>query len=475
MRKLRAGFTSLSVIKLAPTILALTGIVSVAITADQLSQAPLKDYKADPPKTLGSPNNDSFAAKFVEQYKGWKATEQAKPNTLFGGSGTRDYLVEHPNLVVMWAGYPFSLDYKQARGHFHALNDVLETKRRNEKTPATCFSCKSPNVPVAMARDGVAKFYGNKFDHYVAEMKNSIGCTDCHQASTMKLQVSRPALIEGFQALGKDVKKATPNEMKSLVCAQCHVEYHFKGPDKYLKFPWDFGLKAEDFAKYYQTVGFTDWTHAISGAKMVKMQHPDYEVFQQGLHGKRGVACADCHMPTTTVNGKDVTSHQIQSPLYNIEETCGKCHEWEPDVAKQRVYEIQNRNRELLDRAERVITAAHLEIGEAIKLGASDAELQSVRMLVSQAQMYWDYIAAANGMGFHAPQESARVLGKAVDLGQECRLECQAIRLKHGGAATFDLPDVSSKEKAQAYIKPFAAAAAAKAAAAAPTPAPSKP
>jgi len=472
MKKSKAGFTSLSGIKVIPTILALMGIGSVAITARQVAQTPLQDYKADPPKTLGSPDNESFAKKFSAEYKGWRATEEAKPNTEFGGSGTRDYLADHPNLVVMWAGYPFSLDYKQARGHYHALEDVLGTGRRNAKTPATCFSCKSPNVPVAMARDGVAKFYGNKFDHYVGEMKNSIGCTDCHQANTMKLQISRPALIEGFQALGKDIKKATPKEMKSLVCAQCHVEYHFKGPDKYLKFPWDFGLKAEDFAKYYQTIGFSDWTHAISGAKMIKMQHPDYEVFQQSLHGKRGVSCADCHMPTETVKGKEVTNHQIQSPLYNVDQTCGKCHDWDADTAKKRVYEIQNRNRDMLDRAERVITAAHLEIGDAIKLGATDDELQGVRMLVSQAQMYWDYIAASNGMGFHAPQESARVLGKAVDMGQECRLQTQAIRIKHGGSGALELPDVSTKAKAQAYIKPFADAAAAKAAAAAPAPAP---
>jgi nitrite reductase (cytochrome c-552) len=320
-----------------------------------------------------------------------------------------------------------------------------------------------------MARDGVAKFYGHKFDDYIKEIKNPIGCADCHEPKTMKLQISRPGLIEGFAAQGKDIKKATKNELRSLVCAQCHVEYHFKGPDKYLKLPWDFGLKVEDFAKYYETSGFSDWTNAISGAKMIKMQHPDYEVFQQSLHGKRGVSCADCHMPSKTMNGKEVTDHQIQSPLYMADRTCGNCHDWTADQAKQRVYEIQDRNREMLDRAERVITAAHLEIGDAMRLGAGDDELAEVRKLVSQAQMYWDYIAAANGMGFHAPQESARVLGKAVDIAQECRLKTMTIRTKHGATGPIELPDITTKEKAQAFIKPFVQAAAAKAAQPAPT------
>lgn len=204
---------------------------------------------------------------------------------------------------------------------------------------------------------------------------------------------------------------------------------------------------------------------------MIKMQHPDYEVFQQSLHGKRGVSCADCHMPSKTVNGKEITDHQIQSPLYMADRTCANCHDWTPDQSKQRVYEIQDRNREMLDRAERTITAAHLEIGDAMKLGAADGELAEVRKLVSQAQMYWDYIAAANGMGFHAPQESARVLGKAVDIAQECRLMTQAIRMKHGATSQIELPDIATKEKAQAYIKPFVQAAAAKAA----QPAPPKP
>ena len=444
-----------------PTLLALLGIGGIAVSATK----PKQDIKMNPPASIGSADNTSFSKKFVDQFNSWKSTEKMTENTRYGGSGFRDYLAEHPNLVVMWAGYPFAKEYNQARGHFHAVEDVKNTKRRNDATPATCWSCKSPGVPNMMKKDGVTAFYGNKFDHYIADMQSSIGCADCHEPKTMKLQISRPGLIEGYKAMGKDVTKATKEEMRSLVCAQCHVEYHFKGPEKYLKFPWDFGVSAEEFEKYYEKTGHVDWVHSISGAKMVKMQHPDYEIFQQGLHGKRGVSCADCHMPTKTKGSKEFTDHQIQSPLNMVDRTCSNCHNWDADQAKKRVYEIQNRNRDLLDRVERVLTTAHLEIGDAMKLGATDAELENARHTVRNAQMYWDYVAASNGMGFHAPQESARILGKALDLGQECRLEAQAIRLKHGATGAIAMPDIADKAKAQAFIKPFVDAAAAKAAA----------
>lgn len=455
---------------LLPTMVAAVGVLAIANSVVQANALP--DYEAQPPKTLGNPDNSTYAKSFPEEYRTWRLTAEAKANTKYAGSGFRDYLADSPELCIMWAGYPFAIDYNAPRGHFHAMDDLKATGRRNDKTPATCYSCKSPNVPVAMARDSVRTFYGNKFDHYVTEMKNPIGCADCHELKTMKLQISRPALIEGFKAQGKDILKASKDEMRSLVCAQCHVEYHFKGPGKYLKFPWDFGWKAEDFKKYYDTVGFSDWTHAISGAKMIKMQHPDFEVFQQSLHGKRGVSCADCHMPSETKGNKEVTNHQIESPLYNVDKTCANCHDWSPDQARLRVNEIQDRNRELLNRAQRVLTSAHLEIGDAMKLGATDAELLEVRKLVAEAQMYWDYIAASNGMGFHAPQESARVLGKSVDIAQECRLKTQAIRMKHGATSDIVMPDISTKQKAQAFIKPFVDAAAK---AAAPPPPPTAP
>jgi nitrite reductase (cytochrome c-552) len=308
-----------------------------------------------------------------------------------------------------------------------------------------------------MAKIGPAAFYASKFTDFKDEIKHPIGCADCHNPKTMALQISRPGLKEAFARQGKDVNKATHQEMRSLVCAQCHVEYYFKGKkENYLTFPWDNGMRAEDFEKYYyREGGHVDWTHAISGAQMVKMQHPDYEVYTQGIHAFRGVACADCHMPYVSEGGVKYTDHQIRSPLYNISNSCQVCHRWSEKDVWNRVKAIQDKNWELLKAAQKDLTAAHLEIARAKAMGAGDSELASPRDLVSRGQMYWDYVAANNGMGFHAPQECARVLAKADNFAGQSRLETARILARKGWTNPVPLPDISTKEKAQAYIKPF--------------------
>ena len=59
------------------------------------------------------------------------------------------------------------------------------------------------------------------------DIVNPIGCGDCHDNETMALKISRPAFVEAFERQGKDMKDFSRQEMRSLVCAQCHVEYYF--------------------------------------------------------------------------------------------------------------------------------------------------------------------------------------------------------------------------------------------------------
>lgn len=405
-------------------------------------------------------DNSKWGVSFPREYNSWERTKLMSENTKYGGSNYRDYLKVEPNMVVMWAGYAFAKGYNQARGHFHAVEDVTETVRISETSPATCWTCKSPDVPRLINQMGAAKFYASKFDDFRDEIKNPIGCADCHDNKTMALRISRPGLREAFQRQGRNIDNASHQEKRSLVCAQCHVEYYFKGAkENYLTFPWDDGMMADDFEKYYYKPGaHVDWVHAISGAKMIKMQHPDYELYSQGIHAFRNVSCADCHMPYTTEGGIKYTDHQIRSPLYNKAASCQVCHRWTDDEIRDRVYNIQDKTWQMRQAASETIAAAHLEIGEVMKRGATDAELEKSRDLVSRAQMYWDYIAAANGMGFHAPQESARVLGKATQLGNLSRLETARVLAKYGKLGPVTLPDISTVEKAQAYIKPFVTA-----------------
>ncbi len=409
-------------------------------------------------------DNSVWGASFPSEYDSWLATQGMSTRTKYGGSAPRDHLADHPNTVVMWAGYPFAKAYNAPRGHYYALEDVNNTPRISEATPGTCYTCKSPDVPRLMEEFGPEKFYGKKFSELTSEIKNTIGCGDCHNNETMALQISRPALIEAFERQGKDITKATHQEMRSLVCAQCHVEYYFKDKDKqYLTFPWDEGMSIEGMESYYKKTGHVDFVHAISGAKMIKMQHPDYEVYSKGIHAFRNVSCADCHMPYKSEGGVKFTDHQIRSPLENIANSCGVCHRWSESDIKERVFGMQDKHKEMLKRAEAAVTALHLEIGDAMKLGATDEELESPRQAVSTAQMYWDYVAANNGMGFHAPQECARVLDKSTGIAMEGRLEINRIRAKYGSIQAIAMPDLSTKEKAQAFIKPYVEAAAGKA------------
>jgi nitrite reductase (cytochrome c-552) len=271
----------------------------------------------------------------------------------------------------------------------------------------------------------------------------------------MRLRITRPALREAFARQGRDIDKASHQEMRTLVCAQCHVEYYFKGKGNYLTFPWDKGTTPEQMEQYYDAADFADWTHAISKTRMVKLQHPDYEIYRAGIHAYRNIACADCHMPYHTEGGVKYTSHHLQSPLLDIANSCAVCHRWSEDEIRRRVEGIQDKVHESRTLAETSLAKAHFDIAAAMQAGADNKELEGVRNLIRGSQLRWDYVAANNGMGFHAPQETERILAASIDLSGQCRVECARILAKHGVSKAVAYPDFRSKEAAQATIKPF--------------------
>lgn len=410
-----------------------------------------------PLREVGRMETDSrvWGENYPRQYDTYRKMLDDTTQTRYGGGVPRDYLAETPANVILFAGYGFAKEYRQARGHLFTIDDVTHTKRLSAKTPATCWTCKSPDVLRLMDQMGPEKFYASKFEELKAEITHPIGCLDCHEPNTMRLRVLRPALIEAFQRQGKKLDEASHQEMRTLVCTQCHVEYYFKGTGNYLTFPWDEGTRPEDMEKYYTQADFSDWTHAISKTPMLKMQHPDYELYRTGIHAYRGVACADCHMPYRTEGGAKFTDHHVQSPLLNIANSCAVCHRWSEEEIRLRVESIQDKVHEGRRRAEEMLSKAHFDIAAAMEAGATDAELAPVRTLVRQAQMRWDYVAANNGMGFHSPQETMRILEAAVDLGSQSRIACTRILAQHGVTAPVNYPDTSSKEKAQAVLQQF--------------------
>lgn len=398
------------------------------------------------------PRNEVWGENFPREYETYASTLDTSFSSAHGGSATIDYLEKYPELVVLWAGYAFSREYNQGRGHYYAVKDIRETLRTDVPQPATCWTCKSPDVPRLMEEMGVAEFYKGKWKDLGHEVVNNIGCQDCHDPKTMNLRVTRPALVEAFQRMGKDITKATHQEMRSLVCAQCHVEYYFKGEGKYLTFPWDKGFSADNMETYYDEIEHVDFVHKLSRTPILKAQHPDFELYMTGVHADRGVACADCHMPYKREGGMKFTDHKIQSPLANISGSCQVCHRESESKLIGNVVERQGKVEELRRIAEKNLARVHIEAKTAWDNGATEEEMKPVLTLIRHAQWRWDWVAAANGLGFHSPVEALRVLGTSIEKAQEARILLTEIFVKRGVKTPITIPDISTKAKVQEYI-----------------------
>jgi nitrite reductase (cytochrome c-552) len=260
-----------------------------------------------------------------------------------------------------------------------------------------------------------------------ALVEHAITCIDCHDPETMALRVTRPGFIEGIRALRAgegtpdyDVNTmATRQEMRSFVCGQCHVEYYFRGDEKRLVYPWSNGLRVEEIYTYYQDAGFRDWVHAETGAPVLKAQHPEFEMWNQGVHARSGVACADCHMPYVRVGAQKISDHHVRSPLLNINNACQTCHPLAEEELRSRVERIQENTFNLRNQAMDALVALIGDIKAARERGATDAQLKTARAMQRRAQFYVDFIEAENSMGFHAPQEAARILGEAMNYARQ--------------------------------------------------------
>jgi len=410
------------------------------------------------------PRNIVWGQNYPKEYETYMATRDTSFLSKYNGNAHVDQLEQFPALVVLWAGYGFAKDYNQAKGHVYAVTDIYKTLRTGAPTgpedgpmPATCWTCKSPDVPRLMNEIGVKEFYSGKWSRHGSEVVNPIGCADCHNENTMDLQITRPALIEAFERTGKDINEATHQEMRSLVCAQCHVEYYFnkKTPHEgvpYLTFPWDNGMSVEEVEKYYDEINFSDWTHALSKAPMLKAQHPGYEIYKTGIHARRGVSCADCHMPYKSEGGVKFTDHKIQSPLNNMANSCQVCHRESEEELTNSVYENMDRVLEIRGELEHLLVTTHLEAEFAWKLGATEAQMKDVLMDIRHAQWRWDYAAASHGGAFHAPVETLRIISTGINKAQEARLKIAGVVMEMGHKGPIPLADVSTKSKAQAYL-----------------------
>jgi len=339
-------------------------------------------------------------------------------------------LAEDPRLTTIWAGYAFATDFREERGHAYMLADQTFTGRHAVAQPGACVNCHASAYAAYRALGDGDIFAGfaalNRMPYAQArqQVTHPVACIDCHDPKTMSLRITRPAFMVGIAALkasqgvlGYDVNtQATRQELRSYVCAQCHVEYHFAGAERTLSYPWARGARADEILAYYDEIGFKDWTHARTGAAALKAQHPEFELWSQGTHARAGVACADCHMPYKRVGAQKVSSHHVRSPLLDLNAACQTCHKAPEAELLARVETIQARHLELRDLAMDAVVAliAAIEAAQAGP-GADAARLDAARAAQRRAQFLLDFAEAENSAGFHAPQESARVLALAIE------------------------------------------------------------
>jgi nitrite reductase (cytochrome c-552) len=406
-------------------------LVTIAVRQQEARQTYFKVVEVREEEPDSSVWGRNFPNEYEAFLKTMKTSELVRYSAYgrYGGSEAFSKLDRYPDLKTIFAGYSFGVEYNEERGHAWALKDVLNTKRLGDAKPGTCMTCKSSQVPGLMKMLGAATFYATPMKELVEkqQIRHPIGCADCHDANTMALRISRPAFIEAMQRRGIDVQKATRQEMRAYVCGQCHVEYYFRGKqEQYLVFPWAKGVKIENIEAYYDEIKFSDWEHQITKAPMIKMQHPEFELWSSGNHARSGVACADCHMPYKRTGAVKVTDHWVRTPLANIQNTCMTCHRQSETELRARILEAQDRTFQLLGQGEKALTDAVAAIAKAMGEGVNDADLVEARTLHRRAQARWDFISAENSMGFHSPQESVRILGDAIDLAR--RAEISALK-----------------------------------------------
>lgn len=426
--------------------------------------------------------NQAFEKDFPLHYQSYLNNRETTQMTEYAGSVPHDkhddvnplpkgYKHAQPYLKNLWLGYPFSYEYKRARGHTYALEDILHIDRINHYSeqaglPATCWNCKTNKMPEFYETYG-DDFWAMEFHDFRTRMDpqdHSIGCNICHDPQTMDLRITSVPLNEALLKLGIDWREASRNEMRAYVCGQCHVEYYFQdkqfGAPAKVIFPWTQGFDPADMYEYYKDHGstttagfeghFVDWTHAVSQTPMLKAQHPEFETWINGPHGAAGVSCADCHMPYIRVDGKKkISSHHWTSPLKSIDRSCRQCHaDKTPEYLRERVLFTQERTWTQLQVAQDNSVRAH----EAVRLAAEfqglrhpdyDQLMIQARERVRKGQWFWDYVSAENSVGFHNPPKALETLARSQQYSNEAvMLALEATHFAIGPLLAGDIREI---------------------------------
>ncbi|CAG0994297.1 nitrite reductase (cytochrome c-552) [Geobacteraceae bacterium] len=400
--------------------------------------------KAQPVKTVQIPDGEIdpeiWGKAYPTEYEMWKKTEEPSPagkskykRGFDADKITYDKLSEFPYMALLFNGWGFGVAYNEPRGHANMVRDQLEIDATRVKAGGVCLTCKTPYAP-KLEKEMAADYYKKPFKDVLAQIPEKhrtlgVACIDCHDNKDMTLKISRGfTLTEALKKMGVDQAKLTRQQMRSLVCAQCHVTYNIP-KDAEMKsvgvyFPWQGStmgnISVENIIKQIRSdASVGEWKQNVTGFKLGFIRHPEYELFSNNsVHWKAGASCTDCHMPYTRVGAFKVSDHRVMSPLKSDMKACTQCHSEKPEWLRDQVFAIQDRTVSLMLRSG-YATATVAKLFE--KVHAVQAEGKQIdKALYDKARDYYEeafyrctFIGAENSVGFHNPTEAMRVLGDA--------------------------------------------------------------
>lgn len=419
-------------------------LVTVVVTGMAFFLCACSPPKTEPVKPVSIPDGEYDPAVWGQayplEYDLWKKTKDPKPaskSKYKKGWDTDlvvyDKLSEFPYMALLFNGWGFGIEYNEPRGHHYMLIDQLEIDPSRLKAGGVCLSCKSLFAPKLEKEMGVDYFRLPYLDVHakipVDFQKTGVSCVDCHDNKTMALKITHPVAQRSFPLMGVKWEEASRQQMRSLVCAQCHVTYNIPKDEKMqsvgLFFPYE-GSKEGDISveniikliKNDPKVG--EWKQSVTGFKLAFIRHPEYEFFSRGgTHWKAGAACADCHMPYVRIGANKVSDHDVTSPMKKDLHACTQCHAETTQWLRDRVIAIQDRTVSLMNRAGYATATAAKLFEMAHKAQAEGKTID--KGLYDKAKDYYleafyrvNFIGAENSVGFHNPTEAGRICGDAV-------------------------------------------------------------
>ncbi|SHH20883.1 ammonia-forming cytochrome c nitrite reductase subunit c552 [Ferrimonas marina] len=397
--------------------------------------------------------SENWQPAFPDQYDSWASSIETDQKI--------DLLAKRPAMVVLWAGYPFARDYKSARGHQFAVTDVTNTLRTGgpmgvegeHDLPASCWSCKTPDAPRLMEEYGELGFAAKKFSEVGHEITSgSIGCSDCHEDGKADLRLSRPHAQHAMEKIKQPFEQQSASLQAAQTCGQCHVEYYFQPEqENRVNIPWIFGNTADEIERYYDTRRFHDWVHPLSGAPMLKAQHPEYETWGRSVHAEHDVTCVSCHMPSKqNAQGQHYTEHNVTGAMDNYELACAQCHDSEAEL-RQSLASSKAAIDEARTKLEATLVKAHIEARAAWDSGAKWHQMESPLMDIRHGQWRWDFAIASHGIHAHNPEEALTLLAVGQRQANMARAKLAAV-LEELGAEQVRYPELADKASAQAFV-----------------------